>query len=113
MASSAKKDELEALLRICGADEVIEGQTSSDDAERSKPDPDIVHAALEQLGLPPDEVVMLGDTPYDVEAAGRAHVGVIAFRCGGWGDKDLAGALAVHDDPADLFAHYETSPLAR
>src|SRR5207248_10918868 len=48
VASSAKKDELQALLHICGADEVIEGQTSSDDAVRSKPDPDIVHAALEK-----------------------------------------------------------------
>jgi HAD superfamily hydrolase (TIGR01509 family) len=113
VASSAKKDELQALLRVCGADEVIASQTSSDDAERSKPDPDIVHSALGQLGQPPEEVVMLGDTPYDIEAAGRARVGVIAVRCGGWGDKDLAGALAIYDDPADLFAHYETSPLAR
>jgi len=111
VASSAKKDELEPLLKLCGADEVIEHQTSSDDAERSKPDPDIVQAALKKLGLPPREVVMLGDTPHDVESAGRARVAVIAFRCGGWPDKDLAGVLAIYDNPADLLAHYEASPL--
>src|SRR5205823_11392087 len=102
VASSSKKDELHALLRICGADEVIEDKTSSDDADRSKPDPDIVQAALKQLGLPAAKVVMLGDTPYDVEAAHRTGIGLIAVRCGGWGDRELVGALAVYDDPADL-----------
>ena len=111
VASSAKKDELQGLLEVCGADGLIEERTSSDDAEHSKPDPDIVRAALENLALPPGEVVMLGDTPYDVEAAGRAGVGVIALRCGGWTDRDLAGALAVYDDPADLLARYGSSPL--
>jgi HAD superfamily hydrolase (TIGR01509 family) len=109
-ASSAKKDELGPLLKVCGADRVIEAATSSDDAEESKPDPDILHAALEQIGLPA-AVVMLGDTPYDVEAARRAGVKVVALRCGGWGDADLA-ADAVYDDPADLARHLDRSPLA-
>jgi phosphoglycolate phosphatase-like HAD superfamily hydrolase len=87
-------------------------KTSSDDVSHSKPDPDLVHAALAEADLPAAQVVMLGDTPYDIEAAGRAKVGVIAFRCGGWGDKDLSGALAVYEDPADLLAHYATSPLS-
>ena len=112
VASSAKKDELEPLLKICGADGVIEAATSSDDADRSKPDSDIVRAALGQLGLPPDEVVLIGDTPYDVEAARKAEVRVIALRCGGWGDADLK-ADAVYDDPADLAAYLDRSPLAR
>ncbi len=112
VASSAKKDELGALLRVCGAEGLIKGETSSDDADRSKPDPDIVHAALQEIGLPSGQAVMLGDTPYDVESAGRAEVRVIAFRCGGWGDEDLAGALAIYDAPADLLAHYDSSPLA-
>jgi HAD superfamily hydrolase (TIGR01549 family) len=112
VASSAKKDELGALLKLCGADEVIEDKTSSDDAERSKPDPDIIQAALENLDLPPEVVLMLGDTPYDIEAARRAAIKVIAFRCGGWQDTDLAGALAIYDDPADLLAHFESSPIA-
>jgi HAD superfamily hydrolase (TIGR01509 family) len=113
VASSAREDELKGLLKVCGADEVIEGKTSSDDAERSKPDPDIVHAALADLGLPAGQTVFLGDTPYDVEAAKRARVAVIALRCGGWGDADLAGALAVYNDPADLLARYDASPLGR
>jgi HAD superfamily hydrolase (TIGR01509 family) len=113
VATSAKADELHGLLRVCGADRVIDEKTSSDDADESKPDPDILHAALKEIGLPADEVVMLGDTPYDVEAARRAGVGVIAVRCGGWGDADLAGALAVYDNPADLLARYDPSPLAR
>ncbi|AMV23335.1 Pyrophosphatase PpaX [Gemmata sp. SH-PL17] len=111
VASSAKKDELDPLLKVCGADRVIETATSSDDAERSKPDPDIVHAALGEIGLAPDEVALLGDTPYDVEAARKAGVRVIALRCGGWSDIDLR-ADAVFDDPADLTRHLNQSPLA-
>lgn len=112
VASSAKKDELKPLLKVCGADEVIEDKTSSDDADRSKPDPDIVHAALENLGLPPAEVVMLGDTPYDIEAAGRAGVRTVAVRCGGWGDDGLRGAAAIYQDPANLLEHFAASPFA-
>lgn len=112
VASSAKKDELSPLLRVCGADQYIEQKTSSDDADRSKPDPDIVHVALKQIALSADEVAMLGDTPYDVEAGSRAGVRVIGVRCGGWDDKNLAGAAAVYADPADLLAHYDGSPLA-
>ncbi len=112
VASSAKKDELNALLQICGADRVIDAQTSSDDADRSKPDPDIVGAALTEAALGPDEVIMLGDTPYDIEAAERARIGTIALRCGGWSDTDLTGAVAVYNDPADLLARYDSSPLA-
>lgn len=113
VASSAKKNELDPLLRICGASKLIHAKTSSDDADRSKPDPDIVQAALKELDQPPDQVMMLGDTPYDIEAAGRASVGVIALRCGGWTDAGLKGALAVYDNPGDLLAHYDTSPLGR
>lgn len=107
-ASSAKADELGPLLKVCGADRVIDAATSSDDADRSKPDPDILHAALRELGLPADAVVLVGDTPYDVEAARRAGVRVIALRCGGWADLK---ADAVYDDPADLAAHLDRSPL--
>lgn len=113
VASSAKRDELEKLLAIIGAEELAENATTTDDAERSKPDPDIVAAALEQIGLPAEAVVMLGDTPYDVEAAARAGVGVIALRCGGWDDDSLRGAIAVYDDPADLLEDYDASPLSR
>jgi HAD superfamily hydrolase (TIGR01509 family) len=113
VASSAKKDELDPLLEIAGASDLIEGKTSSDDAENSKPDPDIVEAALEKAALSPDEVVMLGDTPYDIESAGKAGVEVIALRSGGWEDEDLSGAVAIYQDPADLLARYDESPLKK
>lgn len=112
VASSAKEKELEGLLRVCGAQRFVEARTSSDDADNSKPDPDIVQAALERIGLPAGRVLLLGDTPYDVEAAKRAGVGAVALRCGGWRSHDLAGALAVFDDPADLLARYDRSPFA-
>jgi HAD superfamily hydrolase (TIGR01509 family) len=113
VASSSKEDELAGLLRVCGADEFIKASTSSDDAENSKPDPDIIHAALDRLDQPPDRVIMLGDTPYDVEAATRAGVRVVALRCGGWGDADLEGAVQIYDDPADLLARFGESPFAQ
>lgn len=111
VASSAKKDELRDLLRVCGADKFIEVSTSSDDAEESKPDPDIIHAALEQVAVSADKAILLGDTPYDVEAATRAGVKAVALRCGGWLDADLRGAMAIYDSPADLLAHFEGSPF--
>jgi HAD superfamily hydrolase (TIGR01509 family) len=113
VASSAKKDELTPLLKIAGASDLIEEKTSSDDAENSKPDPDIIHAALDASELEAGQVVMVGDTPYDIESAGKAGVPVIALRCGGWKDEDLAGAIAIYEDPADLLAHYDESPLKK
>lgn len=114
VATSASKDDMKALLEKIGVADLIEARTSSSDAAESKPDPDIVQAALESAGVSPGEAVMLGDTPYDVEAAGRAGVPTIALRCGGWWkDDDLRDAVAIYDDPADLLARYDESPLGR
>jgi HAD superfamily hydrolase (TIGR01509 family) len=110
-ASSAKKEELEPLLKIAAAHSLMDGATSSDDAEESKPDPDIVQAALKRAGATADEAIMIGDTPYDIEAAGRAGVRTIAFRSGGWQDADLTGALAIYDGPWDLLDQLDESPL--
>jgi HAD superfamily hydrolase (TIGR01509 family) len=110
-ASSAKKDELRALLRIANADSLMDAATSSDDAEESKPDPDIIVAALQRAKASPQEAIMIGDTPYDVEAALRAGVRVVAFRSGGWGDDDLKGAIAIYQGPLDLLRRFNTSPL--
>jgi phosphoglycolate phosphatase-like HAD superfamily hydrolase len=112
-ASSAKRDELERLLAIAGAASLLDEKTSSDDAEESKPDPDILHAALKRAKAQASEAVMIGDTPYDMEAAGRAGVAAIGFRCGGWRDEDLRGAIAIYDGPWDLLARLDDSPLAR
>jgi HAD superfamily hydrolase (TIGR01509 family) len=111
IATSATAEELDPLLRICRADQVIEAKTSSDDADRSKPDPDIVKAAVRSIGLPADETVMLGDTPYDVQSAAKAGVRIVAFRCGGWTDRDLKGAAAIYDHPAHLLHEIDRSLL--
>jgi HAD superfamily hydrolase (TIGR01509 family) len=111
VATSAKAAEMNALLDVCGARGLIDAQTSSDEADNSKPDPDIVRAALDKAGVPAASALMLGDTPYDVEAAHRCGVRTVALRSGGWGDSSLDGALAIYDDPADLLAHYDESPF--
>jgi HAD superfamily hydrolase (TIGR01509 family) len=111
-ASSSKEDLLGPLLEKTGAQDLFMEETSADDAEQSKPDPDIVQAALGKTGLPPDQALMLGDSPYDIEAAGRIGIKVVALRCGGFSDEDLKGAVAIYDDPADLLARFDESPFA-
>lgn len=106
VASSAKEDELNALLDVAGVTDLVHRQTSSDDVDSSKPDPDAINAALAKLHVEPGAATMVGDTPYDVEAAARAGVPVIALRCGGWPDGDLAGARAIFDDASHLLAGY-------
>jgi phosphoglycolate phosphatase-like HAD superfamily hydrolase len=113
VASSAQPDELGALLKKAGVDDLIEAKTSADEVEESKPEPDVVMAALRKLKMPAGSALMIGDTPYDAEAARRAAVALIGFRSGGWSDPDLAGALAVYDGPADLLARLDSSPLRR
>ena len=112
-ASSAQKDELTPLLKIAGAESLMDAATSSDDAEESKPEPDIIVAALKRAKASAGEAVLIGDTPYDVEAARRAGVKAIGFRSGGWSDGDLAGAIAIYDGPWDLLARIDDSPLGR
>lgn len=112
VATSASKDDMDGLLKQAGVRDLIEEKTSSSDAKESKPDPDIVEAALESADARPEHAIMLGDTPYDVEASGRAGVRCVALRCGGWGDDDLGDAVAVYDDPSDLLARYAESPFA-
>lgn len=112
VASSAGEDELDLLLQRAGVSDLLHAQTSSDDASRSKPDPEIVRAALRRADLDPRRACMLGDTPYDVEAATRAGVAIVALRCGGWDDAALAGAVAIYDDPAHLLLEFERSPFA-
>jgi HAD superfamily hydrolase (TIGR01509 family) len=112
IATSAREEEMNPMLEQVGLDDLVTQKTTSDDAERSKPDPDIVRAALAQGKLAPAETIMLGDTPYDVEAARRAGVRTVAFRSGGWDAKALAGAVAVYDDPAHLLREFTASPFA-
>ena len=114
VATSASGELVDALLRQAGVERLVDGSTSSNDAAHSKPDPDIVQAALRRTGKPACEAMMLGDTPYDIEAASRAEVDTIALRCGGWwDDAALAGAVARYDDPQALLDDFERSPIAR
>ena len=113
VATSAAEDEVHELLHAARIDDLIERETSSGDAEASKPDPEIVEAAIRKSHFDRRELVMLGDTPYDVEAALRAGVRIIALRCGRHSDEDLMGAAEIYDDPADLLAHFERSILSR
>jgi HAD superfamily hydrolase (TIGR01509 family) len=111
VATSAKDEELKGLLKAAGVEDLMEETATASDAKRSKPDPDILEAAVEESGISPKHLVMIGDTPYDVEAAARADVRAIAFRSGGWDDASLKGAVQIYDGPADLLAHYDQSLL--
>jgi HAD superfamily hydrolase (TIGR01509 family) len=113
VATSASDDELRALLAALGAEWLIDEKTSSSDAKRSKPDPDIVRVAVDKAGVSPERCAMLGDTPYDVEAASRSRVRAVALRCGGHGDDELRGAAEIHDDPAELLSRYDESLIGR
>ena len=116
LASSAKGDELKTYKTIAGIDDLIEAETSSDDAERSKPYPDIFEAALAELGdVAPDKILVIGDTPYDAQAAGKANLRTVGLMCGGWNEEELrqAGCIAIYRDPADLLSRYDDSPICR
>jgi HAD superfamily hydrolase (TIGR01509 family) len=104
LATSAKPEELDHYLEMLDATERADAWTSSEDVEATKPEPDLVHAALEKLGARPEDAVMIGDTPWDVEAAKRAGVGTIAVLTGGFAAEELrdAGALAVYESVVEL-----------
>lgn len=111
-ASSASESDLKALLELANATSLMDDWTSSDDADASKPEPDIIHAALQRAKATPMQAVMIGDTPYDVAAARSAGVRVIAFRSGGWLDPDLVGAIEIYEGPWDLLERIDRSILA-
>jgi phosphoglycolate phosphatase-like HAD superfamily hydrolase len=116
LASSAKGDELQTYKKVAGIEDLVEEETSADDADRSKPHPDIFEAALARLGgVNPSEAFVVGDTPYDAEAAGKAGLQTIGLLCGGFPEEDLraAGCVRIYRDPADLLANFDASPLAR
>lgn len=112
VASSASGNELGALMDAADVRDLFEKTTSSSDAKDSKPDPDIVQAAVKKSGMKPNELIMLGDTPYDVQAAIGAHVNLVGLLCGGWTAIELSGATAIYSDPLDLLEWYDASPFA-
>ncbi|HEY5724271.1 MAG TPA: HAD family hydrolase [Allosphingosinicella sp.] len=116
LASSSGRDEVDHHVEALGVGDLILASTSRDDAERSKPCPDIFEAALERAGgVPKARARVVGDSPWDMKAAARLGLKAIGFRCGGFDDEDLeaAGAGALYDGPEDLLRRYERSEFAR
>ena len=115
VASSAKKNELETYLDIAGVRDLMDAIVSSEDVDESKPAPDIFVAVLNKLGVEGGDAVAIGDTPYDVEAAGKAKIGTVGFLCGGFTERELraAGCAEVYPGPASLWACFESSLLAK
>ncbi|MEF2278470.1 HAD family hydrolase [Deinococcus sp. YIM 134068] len=109
VGTSADEALVEDLLKVAGVADLLTEHTTASDVEASKPEPDIVRAAVTKLGLPPSEVLMLGDTPFDVESARRAGVNTVALRCGG--DDRFEGAVAVYDSPQNWLDHLDGPPL--
>lgn len=116
LASSTSQDDIDHYLEVLNAREIITATTTSDDVERTKPAPDIFAIALGKLGsVTAKEVIVLGDTPYDMEAANACGIAAVALRSGGFPDDVLwnAGAIAIYDDVAALLAGFADSALAR
>jgi HAD superfamily hydrolase (TIGR01509 family) len=116
LASSAKEDELKIYKEIANITDLVEEEASKDDAAKSKPHPDIFAAALERLGdVKASDAVVVGDTPYDAQAAVKINLKTVGVLCGGFPEAELraAGCIAIFRDPADLLARYEQTPLSR
>ena len=114
LASSAKQDEVDHYLDLLAARELVDAWTTSADVEVTKPAPDLVRAALERVGAQPDEAVMIGDTPWDIEAARGAEVPTLAVMTGGFSEQELseAGAAGVFESVAELRERLDETPLA-
>lgn len=112
LASSAKQEEVDHYLDLLAVRGLADGWTTSTDVEATKPEPDLVRAALEKAGT--EEAVMVGDTSWDVKAAARAGIETVAVLSGGFGAAELreAGATAVFDSPAELLRELDRTPLA-
>jgi HAD superfamily hydrolase (TIGR01509 family) len=114
LASSAKADEVEHYLELLDARSIADAWTTSADVEQTKPQPDLVNSALEKADADPKDAVMVGDTPWDVQAAKSAKVPTIAVRTGGFGQKELeeAGAAAVFESVAELLGRIDETKLS-
>lgn len=111
LATSASMAELERNLDVLDVRGIVSGWTCADDVGCSKPCPDVFAVAATKAGVAPEEAIAVGDTPFDVQAAGAAGVRTVAVRSGLFPDISLAGALAIYDDVADLLARFDGSPI--
>jgi HAD superfamily hydrolase (TIGR01549 family) len=108
LASSASKDEIAYYKKLARIEDLVTAETSADDVERSKPQPDIFAVALSKLGAKKDEAFVVGDTPHDAEAALKLGLETIGLLCGGFPKEDLlrAGCFAIYRDPEELLLKY-------
>jgi HAD superfamily hydrolase (TIGR01509 family) len=113
LATSAKPQELDHYLEMLGARELADAWTDAEDVQATKPEPDLVQAALEKVAAKPEQAVMVGDTPWDVEAAKRAGVETIGVLSGGFAREELeqAGAVAVFESVAELIGELDSTAL--
>lgn len=114
LATSGEIEEVEPHIEKLGICELVDVVTTATDAEHSKPDPDIFAAALKKVGAKAADAIVVGDSPYDIQAAAKLALRTIAVRSGGFQDHILmeAGAVAIYDNPADLLLKYDASLLA-
>jgi HAD superfamily hydrolase (TIGR01509 family) len=115
LASSAKADEVDHYLDLLDARDLADGWTTSADVEQTKPQPDLVQAALARVDADPNDSIMVGDTPWDIHAASKVHVRTIAVRTGGFGADELweAGAVAVFESVAELLEQLDETAFSQ
>lgn len=107
VATSASKEEIDMLLQAADVKDLLTTFVSATDVQNSKPAPDIITAALKKIGLPEKEVMLLGDTPYDIAAGKKCGVKVIALRSGGFSVEQLKDAYGIFADPEDVYKHLD------
>jgi HAD superfamily hydrolase (TIGR01509 family) len=112
LSTSAAPEEVEKLRAVLDVDDVVQ-VTGAEDVEEAKPEPDLVQAALELAGVPAERAVFVGDSVWDVEAAGRAGVVCVGVLSGGTSEAELrdAGAATVVEDAAALLRGLDATPL--
>lgn len=115
LASSAQERDLEVSRHLLDSGSSIDAWTSSNDAQESKPAPDILEACLEKLDVLPANAVFVGDAVWDVKAGSALGIPVIALTCGGISEAELrdAGAVEVYDNPRQLLEHLESSLIGK
>ena len=115
LGTSSKEEDVPRLTEVIGAEDAVDHVVSKGDVERSKPEPDIFAVAVEQAELDSDRTIVVGDTPWDVEAASKIGLDTVCVLTGGHTREKLeeAGAVAVYEDAADLLDHFDDSPIAK
>ena len=111
IASSCSADELPKYLKLANINDLVEAATTADDVKKSKPHPDVFHAILDKLpkAANKDETIVIGDSPYDAVAAGKAGLRTIGVLSGGFSENDLrkAGCMELYADPSDLLVNFD------